>query len=137
MKKILLFGIVLLLISTQSSCSQNIGDLNGIYYQAVALDDEAKEIVGMDIEAKPLFERLIGVRFTITQGLDGAVQWEETHEVTTDKYGLFALVIGQGNVTSTSYARMLDMPWIDADQFLKVEIPQNGNFSLTIRLLTQ
>ncbi len=128
MKKLLLVGIALLLISTQVMFSQNIGDLNGIYYQAVALDDEAKEIVGMDIVAKPLFEREIGVRFTITKGLDGTAQWEETHTVTTDQYGLFGLVIGQGESTGVaSYTKLLDIPWIDADQFLKVEISTNNN----------
>jgi len=102
--------------------AQNIGNLDGIYYQAVALDDERNEIVGLDIEAKPLFNREIGVRFTITKGLNGEIQWEETHVTTTDKYGLFSLTIGKGTVSGGSYSRLLDIPWIDADQFLKVEI---------------
>ncbi len=112
------------------SKAQNIGNLDGIYYQAVALDDNTQQIVGLDIAAKPLYNREIGVRFTITKGLNGDVEWEETHTTTTDKYGLFSLTIGKGNVTSTAYASLLDIPWIDADQFLKVEIStkNDGNY---------
>lgn len=73
----------------EKSIAQQIGDLNGIYYQAVAIDENGKEIVGMDIEGKPLYNKTIGVRFSITKGLNGAVQWEETHITNTDKYGLF------------------------------------------------
>ena len=114
--------------------SQNkIGDLSGIYYQAVAVDETGKEIVGTDISGKPVYKKAIGVRFTITKGLNGPVQWEETHTTTTDKYGMFTLIIGKGTVSgSNPYPRMLDIPWIDADQFLKVElaIKNDGNYRL-------
>ena len=129
MKKLIYISalIIGLLLNTQA---QNIGDLNGIFYQAVALDDESTEIVGKDIVAKPLYNRTISVRFTITKGLNGNVEWQEEHETTTDKYGLFTLTIGQGSVTSTTpYASMLDIPWIDADQFLKVEISTKNDGS--------
>ena len=113
--------------------SQNIGDLKGIYYQAVAIDENGKEIVGMDVEGKPLYEKAIGVKFTITKGLNGDIQWEETHTTTTDKYGLFSLTIGLGEQTGNGlYSSMLEIPWIDADQFLKVEIStkNDGNFKV-------
>ncbi|TLX72605.1 hypothetical protein E9993_17365 [Labilibacter sediminis] len=132
MKSLIYIFIAVLLYSFHTISAQNIGDLDGIYYQAVALDDETQEIVGVDIEAKPLYNREIGVRFTISKGLDGDIQWEETHVTTTDKYGLFTLTIGQGDVSSTAYARLLDIPWIDADQFLKVEIStkNDGNYKI-------
>ena len=126
MKKIFQFIYIstfLLLGLVEKSIAQQIGDLNGIYYQAVAIDENGKEIVGMDIEGKPLYNKTIGVRFSITKGLNGAVQWEETHITNTDKYGLFTLIIGKGNRSASSlFTRLLDIPWIDADQFLKVEI---------------
>ncbi len=132
MKKINYTLAVLFIIIVHFAAAQNIGDLDGIYYQAVALDDETREMVGVDMESKPLFNREIGVRFTITKGLDGSVQWEETHVTTTDKYGLFTLIIGKGSVTSSAYDRLLDIPWIDADQFLRIEIStkNNGNYKL-------
>jgi hypothetical protein len=130
MKKIL-YTLLITMLSL-NVFAQNIGDLNGIYYQAVAIDENGKEIVGMDVEGKPLFNKTIGVRFTITGGLNGPVQWEETHATTTDKYGLFNLIIGQGQLTGTAYNHMLEIPWIDANQFLKVEISttNNGNYKL-------
>lgn len=134
MKKLNIFWSVLAICLTgQTTYAQQIGDLNGIYYQAVAIDENGKEIVGMDIEGKPLFEKAIGVRFTITKGLNGSIQWEETHTTTTDKYGLFSLIIGKGTPTgNAAYTRLLDIPWIDADQFLKVEIStkNDGNYVL-------
>ncbi|MCK4919424.1 MAG: hypothetical protein KAS71_00170, partial [Bacteroidales bacterium] len=122
MKNFLYILIIAFLAIVQSGNAQNIGDLDGIYYQAVAIDDSPKQIVGVDVEGKPLYNREIGVRFTITKGHDGDVQWEETHTPTTDKYGLFTVIIGKGDLSSSAYVRLLDMPWIDADQFLKVEI---------------
>lgn len=124
MKKFIYIVLVFVLaLSAQKTFAQNIGDLNGIYYQAVAIDEDGKEIVGADIEGKPLYEKAIGVRFTITAGLDGDIQWQETHSTTTDKYGLFTLIIGQGTQTGAAlYDTLLNIPWIDANQFLKVEI---------------
>ncbi len=132
MKKLNIFWfIIVICLISQYTLSQNIGDLKGIYYQAVAIDENGKEIVGMDVEGKPLYEKAIGIRFTITKDLNGTVQWEETHTTTTDKYGLFSLVIGTGQQTGNgAYTRLLDIPWIDADQFLKVEIStkNDGNY---------
>jgi len=125
--------VILISLINQYTYSQNIGDLKGIYYQAVAIDENGKEIVGMDVTGKPLYEKAIGIRFTITKGLNGSIQWEETHTTTTDKYGLFSITIGLGNSTGNGlYDKLLDIPWIDADQFLKVEIAtkNDGNYKL-------
>lgn len=133
MKKIIYISVFLIIGIIQNAHTQNIGDLNGIYYQAVAVDDNGKEIVGMDVNGKPLYNKEIGVRFTITKGLNGTIEWEETQTTTTDKYGLFTLIIGQGTPTGNSvYSKLLDIPWIDADQFLKVEIAtkNDGNYKL-------
>lgn len=132
-KSNILWLVLVTCLISQYALSQNIGDLKGIYYQAVAIDENGKEIVGMDLEGKPLYEKAIGVRFAITKGIDGDIQWEETHTTTTDKYGLFSLIIGQGLQTgNAAYTKLLDIPWIDADQFLKVEIStkNDGNYIL-------
>ncbi|MCK4920788.1 MAG: hypothetical protein KAS71_07070, partial [Bacteroidales bacterium] len=126
-----IFTIAFTLMTGVLAHAQQIGDLKGIYYQAVAIDEDGKEIVGMDIEGKPLYEKAISVRFTISKGLNGPIQWEETHITTTDKYGLFSLTIGQGQLTGNgAYTSMLEIPWIDADQFLMVEISikNDGNY---------
>jgi len=133
MKKLLFISILFAIGIVPNAFSQGkIGNLNGIYYQAVAVDEVGKEIVGTDISGKPVYKKAIGVRFTITKGLNGAIQWEETHTTTTDRYGMFTLIIGKGTRTSSTFTKLLDIPWIDADQFLKVElaIKNDGNYKL-------
>jgi hypothetical protein len=130
--KIIIISIIISGIASVAS-AQRIGDLKGINYQAVAVDDEGKEIVGMDINDKPLYNKQIGVKFSILKGNDGPVQYQETHAVLTDRYGLFSLTIGLGEQTGEGeYTKLLDMPWIDADQWLKVEISikNDGNYKL-------
>ena len=127
--------IFLFLLFAQASLAQNmIAQLEGINYQAVALDHEGSQIPGEDIVNKPLYEREIGVRFTLDQGPNGTeVYYADEHTVVTDKYGLFNLVIGQGEVLgSGSYIDLLSIPWINGDQWLKVEISihNDGNYLL-------
>lgn len=125
--------VLITVFTTGQAVSQRIGNLNGINYQAVAIDEEGKEIVGMDIMGKPLYEKQIGVRFTIHKGESGPVQYQETHTALTDEYGLFSLIIGKGAQTgSGTYPDLLSIPWIDADQWLKVEIAvrNDGNYRM-------
>ena len=121
--KIFITAVVLSLLTNMVIAQDKIGDLHGINYQAVAIDEDGEEIVGKDIKGKPLYKKEIGVKFTITKGYEGDIQYQETHTTTTDENGLFSLVIGKGDQTGDGqYTHLLDMPWIDADQWLKVEI---------------
>ena len=105
-----------------------IANLEGINYQAVAIDHEGQQIPGEDIKNKPVYEREIGVRFTIDQGPNGTeTYYADQHEVSTDKYGLFHLVIGKGSLVGGSYTSLMDIPWINGDQWLKVEISIHNN----------
>ncbi|MEF8845611.1 MAG: hypothetical protein V5A59_09075 [Bacteroidales bacterium] len=126
----LIFIALLIFANIGHISGQNIGDLHGINYQAVAIDEDGKEIVGMDMEGKPLYEKEIGVRFTIQKGEDGQTLYQETHTTLTDQQGLFSLTIGKGNPTGGEYTHLNDIPWIDADQWLKVEISieNDGNY---------
>jgi hypothetical protein len=134
MKKFLKIYILLLFVLvSQIVVAQQIGNLEGINYQAVAIDENGKEIVGIDVNGKPLYKKTIGVRFTILSGNSGPVLYQETHTALTDQHGLFSLVIGLGDNTSVGqYSNLMDIPWIDADQHLKVEIAINndGNYKL-------
>ena len=126
-----LYSLLAFVLITQAGIAQRIGNLTGINYQAVAIDEDGKEIVGMDIDNKPLYEKQIGVRFSITKGMDGTVEYQETQSAVTDQYGLFQLVIGHGAGTGAGlYTVLMDIPWIDADQWLKVEIStkNDGNY---------
>lgn len=133
MKKIYsIVAILFMLFAGQNVVAQQIGDLKGIHFQAVAIDDQGKEIVGMDINGKPVYNKTIGVRFTILSGESGPVLYQETHSTLTDQHGLFSLVIGQGTFAEGAHSTLMDIPWIEANQFLKVEISikNDGNYKL-------
>jgi hypothetical protein len=107
---------------------------DGITYQAVALDENGKEIAGQDINGNIINSKRIDVRFSIVGGtLDGEVLYTEVHSASTDQFGLFSLVIGHGIVSSDGkYQKLTDMNWGAEELFLKVEIDINrsGNFKV-------
>lgn len=115
-------------------CQIGFAQLRGLNYQAVAIDENGKEIVGMDLSGQSIQNKTIAVRFSILNGSsNGALLYQEVHSASTDHYGLFSLIIGDGNVSNTGqYQLMIDIPWAEANQFLKVEIDikNDGNYKL-------
>ena len=106
MKKLLtlVFGLFALL-----STAQNVP--YGISYQAIALDQNGQPIPGIDIVGRPIDDAEIGVRFSILEGADsGPVIYQEEHEVLTDLYGMFQLVIGTG--LQVSAGGFSDINWV-------------------------
>jgi penicillin V acylase-like amidase (Ntn superfamily) len=103
----------------------------GINYQAVAIDESGKPIPGVDIVGSPIDDAEIGVRISILENSPtGAVLYQEEHEVLTDQYGMFNLVIGQGlQVSPDSFS---NIEWI-GDKYLQVElsVDNNGDFKLS------
>ena len=134
MKKSILFFTAVLTFSFQLLTFNCSAQLRGINYQAVAIDENGKEIVGMDMNGLALNNKTIEVRFSILSGSSGgAVLYQETHTTNTDLYGLFSVIIGDGNVTTLGqYPQLIDIPWSTANQFLKVELAINndGNYRL-------
>ena len=131
MKKHILTLIAIVGLGVTTFAQNQIANLEGINYQAVAIDDQAHEIVGNDVVGKPLFEKEIGVRFSITDGPSGAVTYySDEHVTTTDRYGMFSVTIGLGTFLTGDYTALLDIPWINGDQWLKVEIStlNDGSF---------
>jgi hypothetical protein len=119
-----LFFLALSFIAFQMQ-AQNIP--NGISYQAIALDENGNPVPGVDIAGRPIDNANIGVRFTLIENSQtGPEVYQETHEATTDLYGLFSLVIGQGSVDFGSWA---DISWGNS-VFLRVElsIENDGDF---------
>ncbi|MES2140473.1 MAG: hypothetical protein V4511_12265 [Bacteroidota bacterium] len=115
-------------------CQIASAQLRGLNYQAIAIDENGKEIVGMDLSGQSIQNKTIAVRFSILSGSStGTVLYQEVHSANTDRYGLFSLVIGDGTVSNSGqYQLMIDIPWSAANQFLKVEIDvkNEGNYKL-------
>ena len=93
----------------------------GINYQAVA----------RDAEGNPSSDRLIAVRISILQGgPNGTTEYLEAHEATTNQFGLFSIVIGQGNPISGAFA---GIDWSQGNKWLQVELdPTGGNSFMLI-----
>lgn len=129
-KTVAFFTWIFLLFISQVVFAQ----LKGFNYQAVAIDENGKEIVGMDISGQAIGNKTIAVRFSILSGsTTGTLLYQETHTTNTDRFGLFSLIIGDGSVSNSGqYPQMIDIPWSAANQFLRVEIDikNNGDYKL-------
>ena len=127
MKKILTLAFVCLAYAT--SFGQNVPQ--GIAYQAVAVKDGPYSLAGQNASAVYWANKDIQVRFTIYDKYpNGTNQYSELHATTTDDFGLFNLIIGQGNVLSGDFSKI---PWDLGTAHLQVEIDfENENsFKLT------
>ncbi len=88
----------------------------GINYQGVA----------RDAEGKPLSNASIAVRISILQGSEsGTAEYSEVHQVTTNPFGLFMLVIGQGDALTGNFGFV---SWAVGNKWLRIELdPTGGN----------
>ena len=85
----------------------------GINYQAVARDATGDVLINQSLTIQ------LSIISDITTG---NVSWQETHLVTTNDYGLFTAVIGQGTSTSGGYSATFDVvDWGSSNHLLKVE----------------
>ncbi|MDG1395667.1 MAG: hypothetical protein P8P86_03790, partial [Flavobacteriales bacterium] len=83
----------------------------GINYQAVAYDANGFELANQEISIR------IGI---LLVAADAESSYSETHQITTNNFGLFSLVISQGNSTDD----FSSLNW-ENGAFLKVEIDEN------------
>ena len=90
----------------------------GVGYQGVATDANGIELVNQSISIRASI---------ISASPTGTIEWQETHNTSTDTFGLFTLTIGQGTSTGngaqTSFA---DITWGANTHFLKIEMDVNG-----------
>ncbi|NQU52612.1 MAG: hypothetical protein HQ522_08740 [Bacteroidetes bacterium] len=86
----------------------------GIIYQA-----EARDNTGRIIENETL-----DVKITILENdYDGVMVWEGLHSVTTNKFGMFVLVIGEG--TNTYEYQFEEINWGNHTHFLNVRVKKS------------
>ncbi len=105
--------ILLLLFSTTFTFAQKDVPL-GFNYQAVARNDQ-----GM-----PLANKEVVIEISLHKGFkQGQTVWQEVHHVTTDDFGIFSLVIGEGIRTNQSTAvQFSDIDWSVDDFFIRVRV---------------
>ena len=102
---------------------------DGINYQGAATDSNGDELINQSIS----------LRASVISGSStGNLEWEETHSITTDQFGLFSVVIGQGTNTSNGSITNFDnMNWGSANHFLKIEMDVTGGTNYSIIGTTQ
>ena len=107
MKKLLLLFICVPLIGLGQTPQ-------GLNYQAVARDSTGAVLIN----------NTLTVQFSIiSDSITGNISWQETHSVTTNDFGLFTTIIGQGTSTSVGFSATFDkIDWGSANHFLNVQI---------------
>ncbi|NNF22410.1 MAG: hypothetical protein HKN67_10735, partial [Saprospiraceae bacterium] len=91
----------------------------GVNYQGIA----------RNMDGTPKSEQPISIRVSILDGgISGVVEYSEIHEVVTNQFGLFALVIGQGE----KIGDIQNIEWSTGDKWLQVEMDAEGGNNFEI-----
>jgi hypothetical protein len=88
-----------------------------VCYQAVATDQSGRELIGQSVRVR------ISILKTTASGTE---EWIETHNASTDGFGLFDLQIGLGTRTGGAQTQFSNIKWGADKHFLKVEIDPTG-----------
>jgi hypothetical protein len=77
-----------------------------------------------------LINETLSVKLSVISDVStSTISWQETHNVTTNNYGLFTLIIGKGTSTSIGSSSTFDLiKWGASAHLLKVEIDYGGGY---------
>jgi hypothetical protein len=107
------FILILTCWMTNLSFAQQVPQ--AINYQAIARNSQGAVFVN----------QALVLRISIlSQSTTGEILYQETHEVTTNNFGLFTVKIGQGTPTIGQFS---SIQWSDANQLMKVEMNFNNS----------
>lgn len=106
-----IFTIALIFLAGSSVLAQIPKGLN---YQAVARDNDGY----------PISEKEVMLEITILSGSDeGTKVWQEIHDITTNEFGFFAVIIGEGNSTTVgSLASFEKINWSDNKYYMQARV---------------
>ena len=90
----------------------------GINYQALARDASGTVMMNQNLT----------IQFSVISDITtSAVSWQETHTVSTNDYGLYTAIIGQGTTTNGGSSLTFDsINWGASNHLLKVEVDYGG-----------
>src|SRR4051812_16638069 len=90
----------------------------GITYQGLARNSSGLVISNQAISIK------LGI---YSPTVTGVKEWEEIHNLTTNQFGLFYLIIGQGSSTGSGSVSSFNMiNWGSASHFIKIAMDPTG-----------
>ena len=107
---------------------------NGITYQAVIYNPNGQALPGQDETLTPLVETNICLRFSI---MGSGLEYQETVQTTTDKFGMVNLKIGANNQTGGSATSISDVEWDTGEKSMRVELNTVGNCSSFVQISYQ
>ena len=117
---------ILLVLLTLGCCIINLKNVNaqappqGVNYQAVARNNAGAILPNQALTVRD------GI---ISTAPNGTLQWQETHSVTTNTFGLFNIILGQGTTTGAGALSSFSLiSWGASTMFLKVEINNGAGF---------
>ncbi|WP_235297926.1 autotransporter outer membrane beta-barrel domain-containing protein [Portibacter marinus] len=111
MKKLYLLLIAILFCSIISYAQQTPA---GMKYQAVA----------RDLSGQVMSDQKIKLEITLYSQQDRkSVKYSETHDITTNKLGLFSITIGEGK---SGRGNFKNVPWSSEDIWMQLAIDENG-----------
>jgi len=90
----------------------------GISYQGIARNADGSPVVSNEI----------GLRISISNGPKGALDFVEEHHVTTNGFGLFNIVIGQGQTSGS----LNEVDWVQGNKWLEIELDPTGGSSYVL-----
>ena len=117
MKNLTLITLLFLLLIGNAFSQSNLPQ--GMNYQAVARDFDGQIIADQDIHLR--IRLLAGSK-------QERIVYTETHEVTTNKMGLFNLIIGEGQSGKEAFSAV---PWSSEDIWLDIALDENGGSHFT------
>lgn len=94
----------------------------GINYQAVARDANGQELANQSLIVK------FKIMTNLSPGPGYVIQWEETHNLSTNDYGLFTTIIGNGTNSGGLLSSFADIDWGNEAHSLKVEVDYGNGF---------
>lgn len=107
---------------------QAFSQTDALSYQAIIIDENEREIPGLDISGNYLAETEVSLQFTI-RDQSGNPEYQEIQTVTTDRYGMVNLTIGQGDITPESSGLFNEINWDGSPKQLVVDLSiQGGEF---------
>jgi len=110
-KKLFFISLFILILTSLMSTAQYIP--KGFSYQAVAREENGTEMKKKDLRV------LISI---IPDEPSNNPEYAEIHNVKTDAFGLFNIIIGQGTYASGPVTKFAEINWGTAPRYLKVEI---------------
>jgi hypothetical protein len=112
-------NIIMLVVSILTTLSAFAQSPQNINYQAVVRNNAGDVIKNQSVR----------FRLSVTEGANGTTTYSESHQITTNSFGLVNLSIGTGTVLSGTFAAI---NWATNAKFLKVEVDASGGTNYTL-----